>query len=956
MTRRLLVLSCLALGAAALAAPLRSDKEWAIYPQQTPADWEALLPGGNLASGKLVAAQPAPNYIHSGQDLKSLTDGVLAGAEGRMWTDKRATGWAYTDYVRFTLDLGQAQPLGQVVMRLQVISKDNTLPRMLAASLSNDGEYYAPVRRLSAKVDPEDNPALTFEPVPTDTPGIYAVALNLGYQARYLRLDFALGGIMVMDELAVTPAAGAVQQLPPAPAGKREWQDNVFDRREQFTKLTAPGNLVLGKELRFTPQPGYRLTTNPTDPADLTNGQFGERTDEAVWFEAGAVCWQGAPRPTIFADLGSVQPIASVIGRFLGGRQQAGLTFPDELRVLLSTDGQDYYQVAARHKRGLDDASSEAYDLPEVGVAWVHNFVLPVGLKARYVALQAYHQQQFICTDELAVVKGPDNLPEFKPDPAKRVIIVTAGVAFDAVTGTIPICQNMPLRAKVEQVDARSGDAYGKKCKLLLDLPETAEFIGADYTPAEVDHGGRKFRRYVVDWRGEGTEFLLQSKLPAGKTDVLYTYGDSGSGPENERQLAWESITIPQARLPKRLHVSLAWISSEEMVKTWPDYLNAMKWLGFNGVGCFPRYWTDKSQAANAATMAEARQQGLQVIVNESPAGALEGDRKQPETKSQLADGKFGDVCPSYRGQYYQKEVASFATHAAWIKPDAIFYDIEAYWTGAQEAPRCSRCQERFQAGGYKDWDAFRAAMGQEIHQDIKRATEQALAAAGEHPRVLYGSYRTEPITPLSDGLFDWSNLYPEYLQIGMPSLYVAGNPLTVAKNIAANRAKLPANDLVPWLSTGCYGEYEPVRTRDLVLEAFANGARGVTYYWYGHFDAGHFKYHAEAVDLVAPIEDIFMDGKPLTGLASGNPQLKLCGMGAGKELAVLVANYAGVAPGTVVKLTVPVTAKTPVYDMDSGKKIGEALPGKALELRLGARRTQLLYLGTKYAAAVARN
>lgn len=955
MTGRLLCLGCLMLCVVALAAPVRSDKDWAIYPQQTPADWQALIAAGNLAEGKAVQAQPAPNYTYSGTDAAQLTDGVLAGADGRMWTDKRATGWAYINAARLTVDLGKAQPLGQVVLRLQVIGKDNTLPSMIAVSLSNDGDYYAPVRRLAAKSNPEDNPALTYEPLPTDQPGIYAVALNLGYQARYVRLDFALHGVMVMDELAVTPAQGAVQQLPPAPQGKREWLDNVFDRRDQFHKLIAPGNLILGKELRYAPQPNYRLTTGPTDTADLTNGQLGERTDEAVWFEQGAVCWQSLTRPTIFADLGSVQPIGSVVARFLGGRQQPGLTFPDEIRVLLSNDGNEYYQVATRHKRGLDDRSAEAYELPEVGVAWVHNFVLPVGLKARYVAVQVYHQQQFICSDEIAVVKGPDNLPEFRPDPTRRVIIVTSGVAFTPVWGNLPVCQNMPLRARFDIVDARSGKQNNAPCKLVLDLPDTVRFVSEGPAPSEIEHAGRKFKRYLIDWRGESTDFYLQSLLPAGKTDILYTYGDGGNGPENERQVTWESLFIPQARLPKRLHVSLAWAGSEDLYKKWPDYFKAMKSLGFNGVGCFPRYWSPKTIGQNQAILDEAKRNGLQVVVNESPAGALEGDRDQPEIKSQLEGGKTGDLCPSYRGQYYQKEMASFGEHAAWINPDVIFYDIEAYWNGAQEAPRCSRCQERFKAGNYKDWDAFRAAMGREIHQDIKAATEKALTAAGVTPKITYGSYRTEPIEPLNDGLFDFGNLYPDLLQIAMPSLYVAGNPVAVANNIAQNRARMKTNDIVPWLSTGCYGEYDPTHTRDMVLEAFANGAHGVTYYWYGYFDAAHFKYHAEAIDLVAPIEDIFMDGQPLSGLLCSNGQIKVCGMAAGKEMAILVSNYSGVAPATLVRVTLLVTARTPVYDMDSGKQIGEVSPGKPLELRLGQRRTQLLYVGTKYAQGVAR-
>ena len=938
-----------------LAEPIRSAQDWAIHPQLAPADWQGLVQPGNLAAGKVVQAQPEPNYAHAGNDLKGLTDGVLAGAEGRMWTDKRALGWAYQEVARLTLDLGQSQPLGQVVMRLQVIGKDNTLPRTITVSLSHDGDAYSPVRNLSAKTHPEDNPALTYEPLPTDPPGIYAVVLNLGYEARYVRLDFALHGIMVADELAILPATGAARPLPAAPKGQREHLDNVFDRRDQFRKLTAPGNLLLGKELRYAPQPGYRLTTGATDSTDLTDGKFGERTDERIWFEPAAVCWQGPPAVTLFADLGGVQPIQSVVIRLLGGAEQGGLVFPDEVRVLLSDNGQDYDLVSARHKRGLDDLSATAFDLPEERLAWVHNFQVPVGQKARYLAVQVAAQGQFMCADEVAAVKGPDSLPDFKPAAVRRVVIVTSGVAFTPVWGNLPVCQNLPLRARLLIQDARAGGSYGKPCKVVLDLPETIRFVSAGHTPTEVEHQGRTFKRHLVDWRGEGTDFYLQSLLPPGKTDVLYTYGESGAGPENERQVTWESLVIPPARVPKRLHVSLAWADATGLFSVWPDYLAAQRHLGFNALGTFPRYWRESDVPRYQAILAEARQKGFQIIVNESPAGALEGDRKQPETKSILAEGKFGDVCPAYRDQYYQKEQASFAQHTAWIQPDLIFYDIEAYWNGAQEAPRCQRCLERFKAGNYKDWDAFRAAMGREMQVDMKAASERGLAAAGATRQVTYGSYRTEPISPLNDGLFDFGTLYPELLQMAMPSLYVAGNQMAVAKSISANRATLPTNDIIPWLSTGCYGEYDPSHTRDMVLEVFANGARGVTYYWYGHFDAAHFKYHAEAVDLVAPIEDIFMDGKPLTGLRCSHEKIKVCGMGVGPEMAVLVSNYAGVSPDTVVQVTIPATVPTPVWEMDSGAKIADLTPGKPLELRLDKRTTQLYYLGSKYAAAVAR-
>lgn len=943
------------------AAPqqIRGSDTWAIYHTASADDWQSLLTAQSLAAGKPVDLRPQPSYAPPSDpdDPKQLTDGQLAASPTNIISDKRAVGWSYTPYVRLTIDLGQIQPIGQILLRVQVLSKDNTLPGQITLSLSDTGDYFTPVRRISEKVHPDDNPAITFEPLAADQPGVYAVALQAGYQARYVRLDLATHGHFVTDELAVLPGPANLQKLPPAPQGRREWEDNVFDRRDQFAKLIAPGNLSAGLTLRYAPQPGYRLTTDEADPTNLTDGQFGERTDEKIWFEKRAVCWQFSPLVTIFADLGQVQPVGSVVARFLGGGEQGGLTFPDELRVLLSADGKEYYQVTTRHKRGLDDLSADAYDLPEEKLAWVHNFALPVGYRARYVALQAVHQKQFICSDEIAIVKGAGNLPDFSPAAGKRVSIVTSGVAFEPVWGdTLPVA-TMPLRTKLAITDARTGKAYMGPCTLVIDLPETLKLAAPALQPSTVDHNGRAFQRYRIDTNRHRLEFYFQSLLPHGKTDTLYTYGDSGQGLENERQVKWQSFVIPAARVPKRLHVSLAWSGAEGLADDWPDYFGAMKHLGFNAIATFPRYWKESDVPRHQATLQAGRDLGFKVIVNESPAGALEGFRNQPETKSQLPDGPGTHVCPSYRGQYYQAEHQAMAQHAVWARPDYIFYDIEAYWSGAiQDAQRCSRCVTRYKEGNYKDWDAFREAMGLEIHQSLRSAVDQALAQSGLKQSITYGSYRTEPITRLNDGLFSFLKLYPDLLQVGMPSLYVAGNAQAVATSISRNRALLDRNDIIPWLSTGTYGEYEPSHTRDMILEAFANGARGITYYCYGDFDPAHFMYHAQAVDLVAPIEDIFMDGKPLTGLKSSNDKVKVCGMGMDAEMAVLVSNYANLPPDTTVKVSIPVAAKTAVYDVDSGQKIAELTPGKPLELRLGDRSTTLLYLGAKYAKSVARD
>ncbi len=139
----LFALILLTVEAQAEQAPVRSGAGWSIHQQVEPLDWTKLVAKGNLVAGKLVQPQPLPNDHNTGSELKHLTDGVLAGANGRMWSDKRAMGWAYQPYARLTFDLEESQPIGQVVMRLQIISKGSTLPGKFTVSLSDDGKEFS---------------------------------------------------------------------------------------------------------------------------------------------------------------------------------------------------------------------------------------------------------------------------------------------------------------------------------------------------------------------------------------------------------------------------------------------------------------------------------------------------------------------------------------------------------------------------------------------------------------------------------------------------------------------------------------------------------------------------------------------------------------------------------------------------------------------------------------------
>ena len=144
-----------------------------------------------------------------------------------------------------------------------------------------------------------------------------------------------------------------------------------------------------------------------------------------------------------------------------------------------------------------------------------------------------------------------------------------------------------------------------------------------------------------------------------------------------------------------------------------------------------------------------------------------------------------------------------------------------------------------------------------------------------------------------------------------------------------------------------------------MILEAFANGSRGVTYYWYGHFDAAHFQSHAEAINIVTPIEDIFMDGTPFTDLKCDHDKLKVCCMGlvegAAVELAVLVSNYQGVLLGTPVTIRTSAAPGTPVWDLHTSKNLGAIGPDGTLQIKLDESAAHLYYVGRKYEESVQR-
>jgi hypothetical protein len=193
-------------------------------------------------------------------------------------------------------------------------------------------------------------------------------------------------------------------------------------------------------------------------------------------------------------------------------------------------------------------------------------------------------------------------------------------------------------------------------------------------------------------------------------------------------------------------------------------------------------------------------------------------------------------------------------------------------------------------------------AHGAGMMADLKKAIEQGAKDAGIKMPVI-GSYNRQPLHPIY-GVELWKDTYPSSIDWAQPSLYVAGRATDVHNNIRGNHKLLGNKLLIPWLTTGCYGEFESYKVEQMVLEALMNGARGITYFGFSEFTDSplDFYYHIKALAAVKDHEDLIMDGK-VTDITGTNKDMVYSMLVNGNEALLLVGNYNNSTPETMVKL-----------------------------------------------------
>ncbi len=690
--------------------------------------------------------------------------------------------------------------------------------------------------------------------------------------------------------------------------------------REKWAELTGSGtNLIAGKPVIFNHEPAYALTADDHDPYDLTDEKLSGRQDDRIWYTKDAVAWLPLPSPvTMMVDLGSVQPIGRAGIRLLGGAEQpALLNFPRWVEVIASEDGQHFFSV--EHRSKLNPAERELHDekknfyLEEPGRAYVYPFLFDLKIQARYVGFRV-SADYLIASDEMVFLEGDKAaVPVSKQGLAKVPVILDGLLVLPKKEDVVITTGALTPNWMVFQ-DSRPAARRSEPFNVIFEVPEGMRLLEHGRHSWSEEAAGKGRVRYTT-----GSEDFLRHHFSRANYGPFYFEAGRGVPPAgmvrmsveaqgfaaNVTDVGYRLLEVPQVPPLRHFHVSLAWMG-EAYAYLWPDFLKNWRWLGFNAVSFFPRYyvrkgddWDDKAkQALNL--LEEAREAQFAILYNESPFHyMLETMDKEanPEVFSQVGGKSSLKMSPLYRGELYQKEIERVGRMVSLLKPDYLFHDIELFYHSVLPAKADPAIQAAREASG-KTWEDFLTDQGREMLGDLRREVARVVEEEGLKA-PLTGLYNLEASRDIFDLTFSWKKSYPGLVDFSNPSLYLNGNLPLIRENIRANYKILGEKKIIPWLTAGTYGEFAPPLMEPMLYELFLNGGSGVTYYEFTDFDPEDYYYQAQALKVIAEHEPMLWRAKPQE-VKSDRNDLFLSMARDGSEALLLVGNYLGFKTETV--------------------------------------------------------
>ncbi len=725
------------------------------------------------------------------------------------------------------------------------------------------------------------------------------------------------------------------------------------DSTDDWQQLITGKNLGLGKEMILAPSPTFRKTTSGNEIHKLTDGKW---KDETLPHSKNAVGWAYLhEKVQMILDLGEEQPIGNIVARFQGGEGDRTILLPRQVVLSLSVDGKNYYEAASLTKvtGGESELATQHPDRyiyrPEIGQYFIHPYTFKVDRVARYVALTVTPGLNNVFSDEVFVMASE------RPDACRtlegleRSAILSKGIEVRPKSGeAIYISTNVITPNYFYIADRRPSNERASTPRIFLDLPDGIDLkMGWKGTASRDPDAPEGTNRWIIenlwnaekpDWQGaEGPVYFIVRDgvtLPGDATLVLSS--DEANSGENKVTVPIKSLTIPAVPPLKEVEVSLTWMSEEDHAYLYPDFFNSFKHFGFTAVGTFPRNAQTPEQKERLRNFAgEVRKNGLGVVYNESAFNVMVNlFGMHPEIFHQI-DGKAGkQLCPTYTGPYYRKEIARVAESARLVQPNIVYHDTELWYRGVQERKQCSRCKEAFKASGMDDWEAFFLTQGTRMTKDLHDAV------AGTRPdggNPIAGNYNVVADPPIYHEIYEFKQLYPDYFDFGMPVLYVRGDIARIHETIRRNHQATGTRDVVPWLTAGTYGEFPPVKVEQMILETLLNGARGFTYYRFQDHDPLDYYHQAVALSLIAPYQHLLKNGSllPVNGTSD---QLKYTAWGDDKEALLLVGDYRDSGDAIETTVSIKGAVVTHATDLKAGQPLKDP-DTVTLQLRPGEQR-----------------
>jgi len=503
-------------------------------------------------------------------------------------------------------------------------------------------------------------------------------------------------------------------------------------------------------------------------------------------------------------------------------------------------------------------------------------------------------------------------------------------------------------------------------------------------------------QRYVPHY-SSGNRDIHWYLTTTSKKDELKAYYSMKweGGRQPEQELPLEIVPIPQTTAPKKLitHLS-AWPGVFEHC---PGYAQSLKHLGINRIGLpfyLGRYIEKKPKGYLKGLITELHEQGIEVVdflINihrfywysrEARVTDIQGNKPDIVPRS-------GSLCLSKisSGEGFQKTLT-------WLKSlidigvDGVYFDDE--WN---QPCFCNLCKEQFKTFlkdyapelKYVDPGVFEkdSKNYEELHQAwiafgkwyyvrgilaLRQELEKYLAT-GDTPKRKFemateaqcigGGYKanrqTSYIAKAYTEAFDY---YGEQIYINCYVEDFRGSPRRGGDRAALINTAYRSSGVkqLPVVGAGLiymdpmYAFHPHKIMKYLLLEVLAAGGAGFQLYYPGDPDVLHYKYVADVVRMILPVEDIILEGELI-----GETEL-LCNAGNLRGLKhkqgslILVSDYS-TFENVPVEIVVyyEVKEKLDVVDLETKEVIGQLSSEKqTFKVRLGKERARLFYVGKR--------